>query len=65
MVKPLDVCLLTKRTAATYGLLSQQGLRPMHLCAQQNRSDLHRGAGHHLQGASLRAHLCSQPLELR
>lgn len=45
--------------------MSQQGLHPMHLCAEQNRSDLHRGAGHHLQGAALCAHLGPPPLELR
>lgn len=45
--------------------LSQQGLHPMHICAQQNRSDLHRGAGHHLQGAPHCAHLSPPPLELR
>lgn len=47
-----------------YSLLSQQGLHPVHLCAQQNRPDLHRGAWHHLQGAPLRTHLCPPPLEL-
>lgn len=51
--------------AATQSLLSTQGLHPLHLCAEQNRSDLHRGARHHLQGAALCAHLSSPPLELR
>ncbi len=47
-----------------YSLLSRQGLHPVHLCAQQNRPNLHRGAWHHLQGAPLRTHLCPPPLEL-
>lgn len=51
--------------AATQSLLSTQGLHPLHLRAEQNRSDLHRGARHHLQGAALCAHLGSPPLELR
>lgn len=45
--------------------LSPQGLHPVHLRAQQNWSDFHRGARHHLQGAALRTHFSSPPLELR
>lgn len=52
-------------TAATHCPLSLQGLHPVHLCAKQNRSDLHRGAWHHLQGAALCPHLGPPPLELR
>lgn len=45
-------------------VLCLQGVRPVHLCAQQDRSDLHRGARHHLQGAPLCTHLRPPPLEL-
>lgn len=41
-----------------------QGLHPLHICPEQNRSDLHWGAGHHLQGSPLCSHLCPPPLEL-
>lgn len=52
-------------TLVANALLSQQGLHPMHLCAEQNRSDLNRGTWHHLQGAPLCTHLSPPPLELR
>lgn len=52
-------------SSSTYSLLLHQGLHPMHLCAQQNRSDLHWGTRHHLQGAPLRTHLSPPSLELR
>lgn len=61
----VDDYAVVLRTAAAHSLLSLQGLHPMHLCAQQNRSDFHRGARHHLQGAALRTHFGSPPLELR
>lgn len=43
----------------------QPDLHPVHLLAQQDRSDQHRGAGRDLQDSSLRAHLRPPPLELR
>lgn len=52
-------------TTATHSVLSPQSLHPLHLCAQQNRPDLHRGTRHHLQGAPLCPHLGPPPLELR
>lgn len=61
----VDDYAVVLRTAAAHSLLSLQGLHPVHLCAKQNRSDFHRGARHHLQGAALRTHFGSPPLELR